>query len=148
MHARWLSLLAGVTLASGTWGCGHDPQSAAESAETFARAAFQAHNLDEAYALLSDDARAQMSKQQLAAVLQRMHPVGYPTALHAVEYEPLPNRAALNVFLLGAGAGEAFSYRLTLDGGRWRGYQVGGLYRYLEGFPASGARLPLPPPAG
>jgi len=143
-----LPLLVGAVLASGVSGCGHDPGSAARSARDFAVAAFQRQDLDAAYALLTDDARAQMSKEQLGAVILKMHPAGYPGAIHASEYEALPKREAVNVFLLGDGVGETFSYRLTMDGNRLRGYGVGGLYRYLEGFPAGGARLPLAPPEG
>lgn len=144
MRARWRFLLLGLIVANAAWGCGHDPQSAAEAAETFARVAFQKQNVTEAYALLTDDARLQMSKEQLGEVLVRMHPIGAPSAVHAVEYEVLPKRAAVNVFILGDGTGESFNYRLTMDGGRWEGYGVGGLYRYLEGFPQSTARTPLP----
>lgn len=145
MRARWVPLLAGVILASGAWGCGHSPNSAARSAQEFADAAFQRQDLEEAYDLLTDDARVQMSKEQLGQLLLRMHPVGAPSGIHAVEYELLPNREAINVFLLGDGVGETFSYRLTMDGNRLRGYGVGGLYRYLEGFPAGGSRVPLEP---
>jgi hypothetical protein len=136
-----------MLLAGGVWGCGHDPKAAAARAEEFGRAAFQAQNLDDAYALLSEPAQEQMSKQDLAATLARMHPQGYPAGLRAVEYEDLAARGAINVYLLGEGTGEMFSYRLTMDGSRLWGYRVGGLFRYLQGFPANAARVPLEAPA-
>lgn len=143
IDSRRLALLAALALAAGSWGCAPDPQKAASRAEEFARLAFQDGDTEAAYALFSEEARKQVSLQQLEATVARMHPQGRPSAVHPVEYELLESRGAVNIYLVGEGNGELFHYRVTLDRSRLRGYRVAGLFRYLQGFPDSTARRPL-----
>ncbi|MGP0066412.1 MAG: hypothetical protein ACLQGP_22840 [Isosphaeraceae bacterium] len=121
----------------------HDESKAANTAAEFARAAFVARDYPRAYGLLASSARSQVTLQKLTESIAEMHPKGFPSQVDAAEYEPMPGQRAMNIYLNGTGEGEAYFYRLLMEGDAPSGYGVIGLYR-SNGPPPPSNRKPLP----
>jgi hypothetical protein len=114
----------------------HEPQQAAIAASAFAKVAFIEHNPNAAHRLLSPRAQKEVSLQQLEEWLTRIHPTGWPSAIAAMEYEPVPGQKAMNILLEGRNGSETFYYRLYMTGTAPEGYQVSGLFRGNGPYPS------------
>jgi hypothetical protein len=102
----------------------HDPASAAAKAEEFARVAFIERDMARSYELLAVGTKRYVSLEKHQEVIGRLHPKGYPNAIKAGDFEPMPGEKAIYVFLTGENAGESFYYRLTMEGTARTGYRV------------------------
>jgi hypothetical protein len=146
MNARcglWLPLiLAGCVLPSCISVIAHNEQAAAAAATRFAQTAFVQKDYAAAYGLLSREFLGKVAQPQLADIVAKMHPKGYPTEIHATEFEPLPGQRGMVIYLLGKSSGEEFYYRFVLEGDSSAGYRVSGLFRGGGAYPA-GNRRPL-----
>jgi hypothetical protein len=102
----------------------HDPASAGAKAEEFARIAFVERDFDRSYELLAVGTRRYVSLEKHREVIGRLHPRGYPRAVKAGEFEPMPGEKAIYVFVTGENGGERFYYRLTMEGSASTPYRV------------------------
>jgi hypothetical protein len=102
----------------------HDPAAAAAKAEEFVRVAFIEHDVTRSYELLAVGTRRYVSLEKYQEVIGRLHPKGYPSAVKAGDFEPMPGENAIYIFLAGENAGESFYYRLTMEGSAATGYRV------------------------
>ncbi len=121
----------------------HDAETAASAAVEFGTASFVQGDVERAYALLSDEARATVSREQLREVLANMHPAARPVSLAAIEYEPVPGQRAMQIFLRGQNGSEEFHYRLMMLGSMPAGYKVSGIFRGSGPYPPSKLRTKL-----
>lgn len=120
----------------------HDPRSAARTAENFADLAFVKHDIASALVELSPEFQRDMSEGELTALIAKMHPASRPAEVRAIEFEPLPGQKAMNIYLKGSDADEAFFYRFLMVGAKETGYKVGGFWRGSGPYPPS-PRKPL-----
>lgn len=121
----------------------HDENEAAISALKFAQTAFIASDTDGAYNMLAERSRNYYPKEQIAATIARMNVPTRPKRITAVEYEPVPGQAMLNIFLEGENGDEKFYYRIELIGSAQEGYEVSGFFRGHDKYPPSSLRVPL-----
>ena len=120
----------------------HDQTVAASSAAQFARTAYISKDFKTAHSMLAPQARASVTLDTLTDTIAKMHPNGYPDDVSAVEYEPLPGQAAMNIYLKGQNATETFYYRMLMVGDKASGYKVSYLARGSGPYPPSN-RHPL-----
>ncbi len=142
MTASGLLLLVCCPLPSCVRALEHDPTAAATAAAQFAETAFVKKDFPAAQGLLAPETRQTMTPENLSAAVSKMHPAAYPRAVKAVEYEPMPGKAAMLIYLKGSGENEEFYYRFVLTGTKPSGYQVSSLWRGSGPYPAS-PRKPL-----
>ena len=130
-----------IMFAVGLMGCmetiNHDPSSAGKKAEEFAQVVFVKQDVENGYGLLADGTKRYVSREQLKAVLSKLHPKAFPKTVTALEYEPMPGEKAIYVFLTGENSGEHFYYRLTMEGTATTGYKVLRLDRAGQPYPPS-----------
>lgn len=120
----------------------HNQAAAATAAEHFAATAFIKKDYPTAHGLLSPASRESIPLEKLGEQVAKMHPALFPTEVKAIEYEPMPGQAAMQIYLKGSAEREEFYYRFVMSGDRHSGYQVSGLWRGSGPHPAS-ARKPL-----
>ena len=138
-----------VTVSSGCHGRDthaliHDPIAAAAAAEEFARVAFVERNADKAYTLVWEEWKKELSFGMLIVTMKQVHPSGSPAQVRAIEYEPIPDKPAIAIFLNGENdAGEKFYYRFVMAGSAAAGYKVGGFLRGTGPYPKSSTRRAL-----
>ena len=118
----------------------HDPKEAAAAAEIFAKTAFVAKDFPAAHALLTPAAQRTISLTSMSETIGKLHPIGFPDEVSAIEFEPLQGQAAMNIYLKGQRATETFYYRLWMVGGEGSGYQVKGFLRGTGPYPPSNRR--------
>ena len=121
----------------------HDQHVAAKEAETFLRHAVVEQDFAAAHGMLREDARQRVSEAALADAVKQQHVNGYPTSVRAIEYEPVPGQAAIQIFLLGENSSEKFYYRVPLVGTVDSGYSPDGVYRGTGPYPSSSLRQRL-----
>jgi hypothetical protein len=136
------SLLACSMLSSCVRVIEHNQTAAATAAEHFATTAFIKKDYPTAHGLLSPASRETIPLDKLAEQVAKMHPAVFPTDVKAIEYEPIPGQAAMQIYLKGSAEKEEFYYRFVMSGDRHSGYQVSGLWRG-SGPPPASARKPL-----
>jgi hypothetical protein len=117
----------------------HNQNAAASAAERFAATAFVKKDHAAAKGMLSPAGQESMD---LEKVIQEMHPASFPASVKAIEYEPMPGQAAMQIYLKGTAEKEEFYYRFVMSGDRHSGYQVLGLWRGSGPYPPS-TRKPL-----
>ena len=121
----------------------HDEKAAARAATEFARTAFVDRDYAKAHGLLATRSQSEIPTDKLTDAIARMHPKSYPSRVTATEYEPLPGRRGMNIYVKGDGDGEDFFYRLVMEGDA-AGYRVTGLFRGNGPNPSTNKR-PLNP---
>ena len=126
-----------------TGSTGPDPDMAALGAVKFAKESFIDLNQPTAYRLLSEGMQRKLNEEQFINLVAEMHPQTFPRVVTATEYEPVPGRDAMNIFLYGENGTKKFYYRLTMAGEARAGYEVTGLFRIAVP-PPSTSRKPLP----
>ncbi len=119
----------------------HSPDAAGKEAEKFAFLAFVKHDFQNA--LLKLVGQSFGSEMKLKEIVGKMHPTGYPDAVVATEFEPIPGQRAMNIFLVGENNSEQFYYRFTMAGTAETGYRVSGLWRGSGPYPPSKRRRSL-----
>lgn len=122
----------------------HNQDQAAIAAIEFATVLLGQRDVARAYALWSDDARAQIPFDAFSSMIAGMHPSGMPGRVDAIEFEPVPGQEAMQIFLRGEAGGEMFYYRFAMQGTVEKGYQVAGVFRGSGPYPPSTLRQPLP----
>lgn len=143
MKKVFLSLIAGLILGGCVSVIAHDEKKAAEAAERFATAAFVERDYPKAYDLMSIDAKKHIPLAQFEETIMRMHPIAFPSAIKATEFEPMPGQKTINIFLFGEQGAESFYYRLIMAGTSPSGYQVAGFMRGSGPYPPSKLRRKL-----
>ena len=88
----------------------------------FAEVAFFQRDHVKAYLLVSEDCYATF--EEFGSGIDKIHPKGFPTAVRATEYEPIPGEEKINIFLYGRGDDEEFYYRFVMEGTKERNYKV------------------------
>lgn len=119
----------------------HDEDMAADRALEFAEVGFVQQDYTKAYFLLAENGK--MPFQKFSNVIGQIHPNGFPTAIKAIEYEPMPGQEAMNIFLYGEDSGEKFYYRVVMQGTKEADYKVFAFYRGNGPYPPSKLRQPL-----
>ena len=122
----------------------HDQDSAAQRAVDFARAAMIQRDYSLAYQQLSPKWRKELTVEALKDLVNRMHPTNWPRTIAATEYEPLPGRQAMKIFLYAREHGEDFVYTFVMEGTADTGYKVSGVFRLPTPQAASPTRRQLP----
>ena len=115
----------------------HDEVLAAQVAKNFAEAAFVKQDYVNAYSLLSDKAKKEISSDKFKKIIIDMHPLTYPMKIAAIGYDPVLGQKAINIFIIGAEGKERFYYRLFLNGTKENGYKTAGFFRIKKMFSAS-----------
>ena len=130
-----------LVFAVGLMGCmetiNHDASSAGKKSEEFAQVVLVKQDVENGYGLLADGTKRYVSREQLKAVLSKLHPKAFPKTVTALEYEPMPGEKAIYVFLTGENSGEHFYYRLTMEGTATTGYKVLRFDRASQPYPPS-----------
>lgn len=122
----------------------HDPDSAAIKGVEFARTAIIEGDYPSAYQQLSRKGQQELTVEKLQDLIIRMHPKNWPRSIAAIEYEPLPGREAMNIFLFAKDGNENFVYMFVMDGTADTGYKVSGIVRRQTPLATSSTRRPLP----
>ncbi len=148
MTRKLLTLVALVASCFCLTSCGghvlvHDPNAAAATAEAFARSAFVSKDMGAAYAMMTPRVREGIPQQTFSDAIGKMHPNGFADEVSAVEYEPIPGQAGMNIYLIGRNSSETFYYRMSMAGDKLTGYQVSSAGREKGAFPPSKRRRPL-----
>jgi hypothetical protein len=134
-----------VTFSSCFYYINHNEDTAAIEAVKFAKAAFVEQNFAKAHGMLPKELDNKFTADSLKDMVAKMHPVDYPKAITATEFERLPGKKAMLIYLYGETEKEKFYYRLTMVGTSDSGYKVYELYRRTEPYPpSSGLRNQLP----
>src|SRR5262245_39496362 len=94
----------------------HNQATAASAAEQFAAVAFIKQDYPTAHGLLSQASRENIPLEKLSAQVAKMHPAAFPTEIKAIEYEPIPGQAAMQIYLKGSAEKEEFYYRFVMTG--------------------------------
>lgn len=121
----------------------HDQNVAAEKAAAFATAAVVKQDWNAAYMMVREEDRKTLPLARFTEVMKASHPGGFPTEVRAMEFEPVPGHAAIQIFLEGTNDKEMFYYRVPLVGTVTDGYFPQGLFRGNMPYPTSGLRQPL-----
>jgi hypothetical protein len=104
----------------------HDEDMAAKSAIEYARVALVKQDIQNSYSLISDNAKKTVSFENYSQVLSKIHTSLYPISLTAEEYEPIPGKKGMDIFLYGENGSEKFYYRVIMEGTAQAGYKVYG----------------------
>jgi hypothetical protein len=147
MH-RPATLVALALVAASAAGCTarilrHDQNVAAARAEEFLTHAVVEQDFAAAHQMFGDEAKQRVSQAALADLVRQQHPKGFPTSVRAIEFEPVPGQAAIQIFLLGESPSEKFYYRVPLVGTVEDGYSPDGIYRGNGPYPTSPLRQRL-----
>jgi hypothetical protein len=78
----------------------HDEKAAGAAATRFAQAAFVKKD-NAAYELAAREFRDKVSRQQFAEIIAKIHPQGFPTEVVATEFEPIPSKRGMVIYLHG-----------------------------------------------
>ncbi|MHC4571064.1 MAG: hypothetical protein ACYS0C_03160 [Planctomycetota bacterium] len=104
----------------------------------FAEVVFFQQNYKKAYLLISKD--CEETFEEFCSGIDKLHPKGFPIAVRATEYEPIPGQEKINIFLYGGNGDEEFYYRLVMEGTCERSYKVFSLERAGGPYPPSELR--------
>lgn len=121
----------------------HDENSAGKSAIEFAKKTFIAQDFQSGYQLLSENGKRFIEPTRFEQAVRQIHPTSFPTIVTAKEYEPIPGKKLINIFLEGDSISEKFYYRIALEGTSETGYHVEGFYRGKTPYPPSNFRQNL-----
>ena len=121
----------------------HDEDQAAAKAKEFAEVAFVQREYKKAYDLLWEETKKHVSFEQFLDVVNKMHPNAHPAQVAAIEFEPLPGQAGMNIYLKGKNGKEEFFYRFGMAGTKESGYKVSGIFRGNGPYPPSKLRRAL-----
>ena len=102
----------------------HNEELAGKRALEFAETALVKHDLDAAYALLSNKTRSYVSVEKFKETIQRLHPDGYPLTVRTTGFKPMKDEKAIYVFLSADTSNRQFHYTLTLNGTVASDYRV------------------------
>jgi hypothetical protein len=125
---RWIFPGSAACLLAVIWltGCAESPKQnenlAAQRAIEFARIVLVNKNFDEGYELLADGGKRHISSAKFKETMIRLHPRGFPTAVTAKEYQPMPGENALWIYL--NGQNPEIHYRLTMEATASGDYKV------------------------
>src|SRR6059036_1440607 len=129
MRKKAIIILLSLLVACQVRSFHHTPSMAAERAEEFARAAFVEQKFAEAYSLLSSDTKKRLSQDAMVTAIKQLHKDGFPSAVKATDYGPMPGQPAMSIFIHGTGANADIYYRLVMQGTDTEGYSVGAFMR-------------------
>jgi hypothetical protein len=121
----------------------HDEDLAATSAVVFARDALVHRDYLGAYRLLTPNSQKESGVKELKDSIVQMHPKNWPTSITAIEYEPLPGREAMTIYLYAREANEDFIYSILMEGNADIGYRVSRISRLQTPLPSPSRRRPL-----
>ena len=123
---RWSSFA--IALAACFAGCSdpitHNEELAGKRALEFAEVALVKHDLDAAYALLSNKAKSYIPVEKFKETIRRLHPNGYPLTVRTTGSKPMMDEKAIYIFLSADTANSQFHYTLTLTGTAASDYKV------------------------
>jgi hypothetical protein len=124
-----------IALAACFAGCSepitHNEELARKRALEFAEVALVKHDLDAAYALLSNKAKSYVPVEKFKETIQRLHPDGYPLTVRTTGFKPMMDEKAIYIYLSADTANRQFHYTLTLNGTAASDYQVSVVARTL-----------------
>ena len=121
----------------------HDPEMAAIEAIKFAKVAFVEKNFEKAHGLLPTEVDSKFTSEKLKEMIVGMHPADYPYEITATDYEIVPGKKSIYIYLYAENEKEKFYYCLTMGRTSNTDYKVYELYRKMEPYQSSGLRKPL-----
>ena len=124
MGFRFTALVVIVVLLGCKGPIQHDEVSATKTALQFGRNAFVSQDSENAYALLSDNAKRYVTRETFKETLLKSHPSGFPTDVRVTEYQPVPGEKLMYVYLSGENLHGRLYYELTMEGDAATGYRV------------------------
>ena len=124
----------------------HSPGMAAQEAEKVARVALIERDFQQAYGMLADIPKANMSFDKFVEIVRSIHPMTFPITATATEYEPIPGQRMMNIYLYGENGDERFYYRFEMNGDAKAGYKVFGIWRQDHPYPAASLKRRLDEP--
>jgi len=141
-------VIVGLCGIGGIYGCRaqvlrHDQHIAAEQAQLFLQRLVIEQDVPSAHAMLREQDKGQLTLAQLKDVVSKEHQQGYPDKVWAIEFEPVPGQAAIQIFLAGENRREKFYYRVPMVGTVDSGYHPAGFYRGNGPYPSSSLRQKL-----
>ena len=134
-----LSLAGCVTVTS----FNHSPAMAARQAEKFAQVAFIERDYQKAYEMLSEGGKNYVSFEKFKEGIASMHPALYPSTVKAIEWEEMPGRKAITIYLYGENGAERFYYKFVMEGVEETDYLTSGFGRNRNPYPPSNMKQPL-----
>lgn len=132
-----MCILIGAIFGSCLYYINHNEDMAAIEAVKFAKTAFVEQNFVKAHGMLPKETDAKFTSDSLKDMVTKMHPNSYPKVVTATEFERMPGKKAMLIYLYGENENEKFYYRLTMVGTSDSGYKVYQLYRRMEPYPPS-----------
>jgi len=124
----------------------HDEDKAAAEAVKFVKAAFVDGNAEAAYRLLSDATRSGLTPEKFSDVVKQMHPQGRPDTIEDADYEFVPGKKGMKIYVTGRNNSEVFYYQIAMEGTLADGYKPWSFYRGSQPYPSSGLRHKLTKP--
>lgn len=124
----------------------HSPEMAGQEANKFAKVALIERDYQIAYGMIVESSKREMSFDKFVEIVRSMHPMAFPIAALATDYEPIPGQRMINIYLYGENGGERFYYRFVMDGDEKAGYRVSGIWRRDEPYPTSSLKRRLDEP--
>ena len=120
----------------------HDEQAAARIARDFVRRVVVEDDREKASSLMTPSMRS--NAMTTLTMLRGPGSSSHVRDVSALEYEPIPGEAAMQVFLIGTEDKSIDSYyRVLLKGTRETGYLVAEVERRANSFPPGRLRFPL-----
>jgi hypothetical protein len=140
---RVAATIIGWLIVSAGFGCSlkyynHDASSAGKTALRFSDFAFVQRDFKSAYDLITHDKPGSVSDEQLANLVRGMHPNNdYPTKVSLDEYEVVPGKPIIFIYLSGSYPDKKIYYLIVTEGQKGIGYKVTELYRSDDPFPTT-----------
>ncbi len=114
----------------------HDADEAGRAALSFSERAFVRRDFNSAFELITHTKSGSVTVEQIQNLVQEMHPDGqYPSTVELSEYEVIPGKPIIRVFLKSSINGSNAYYLIVVEGQRGTGYEVTELYKSENQFP-------------
>jgi hypothetical protein len=121
----------------------HSPDMAAQQAKEVAREALIERDFQQAYGMLADNSKANMSFDKFVEIVRSIHPMTFPITVMPTEYEPIPGQRMIKIYLYGENGDERFYYCFELNGDAKAGYKVFGIWRQDRPYPPAALKRRL-----
>jgi len=118
----------------------------AKRALDFCKVTFAEKNMSAGYKMLASNTRKDISPQIFEEIMKQLHPDGYPSQFKALEYQKIPEKNMMDIFLIGNHGDKKFHYRVTLKGTAEKGFWVNEVYRSADSIVSFGDRHKIVPP--
>lgn len=113
---------------------------AAEEAQRFAEVAFVDRDFRKAYELLAESGKGLGSAELFKEFIVKNHHSAFPLFVKTTDYEPVPGKKRINIYVYGENGAEKFYYRVITVGVQETGYKVAGFDRADAPYPRSNLR--------